>query len=306
MIKNIFSLFLFIVIPIMLCCGASEFDLSQNIIDIDQFFSGGVKKDDIPAISNPKFISPDQVTFLNNNDLIVGVVIDGQAKAYPINILNWHEVVNDQVGRERVAITWCPLTKSAVVFDRETPQGDLEFGVSGILYNNNLVMYDRLSNSLWPQLLLSAATGNFSGYQLKVIPSVVTTWRQWKQSHPQSLVLSTDTDFYRNYTYDPYQGYHQGSATGVLAQQIDPRLNAKELVIGVNINGVKKAYPLSKVKMRRPIEDVVENGEILIYGGPGDTAYITDKEGDLLPAIMAYWFAWSMFNPDTLIFEQDK
>ena len=300
--KNIFLLLLFITVFFIPSYG---FDLSESIVDVEQFFSGGVNKDDIPAISNPKFISSDQAKFLNNNDLIIGVIVDGQAKAYPVNILNWHEIVNDQVGRERVAITWCPLTKSAVVFDRQTPQGDLEFGVSGILYNNNLVMYDRLTDSLWLQLLLSGATSNFAGYKLQLIPSVVTTFRQWKRDYPQSLVLSTDTGFHRDYTYDPYEGYHKGSATGVLAQQIDPRLEEKELVIGIDIDGIKKAYPLSELKMRRPIEDVLGSKEILVYGGPNNTAYITDKEGNLLSGIITYWFAWSVFNPDTLIFGQE-
>jgi hypothetical protein len=118
--------------------------------------------------------------------------------------------------------------------------------------------------------------------------------------------LSTDTGFHRDYTYDPYEGYHQGSAIGVLSQQIDSRIQAKDLVVGINVNGIKKAYPLSKLKTRRPIKDVIEDKEILIYGGPNSTAYITDKEGNLLPGIVAYWFAWSVFNPDTLIFGQEQ
>ena len=153
---------------------------------------------------------------------------------------------------------------------------------------------------------LTPYSAKFAGYKLRIIPSVITTWRQWKSDHPQGLVLSTDTGFHRDYSYDPYEGYHQGSVTGVLSQQIDPRLQEKESVIGIDLGGIKKAYPLSKLKTRRPIEEVIEGKKILIYGGPSNTAYITDEEGNILSGIVAYWFAWSVFNPDTLIFEQEQ
>lgn len=144
----------------------------------------GPRKDGIPSIDKAVFVSAKEASFLKESDYVVGVLLGKQARAYPLKILNWHEIVNDVLAGIPIAVTRCPLTKSAIVFERKVNSEVLTFGVSGLLYNSNLIFYDRSSNSLWPRLALGAVTGRFSSRNLSVIPSHVTTWRQWKKKHP--------------------------------------------------------------------------------------------------------------------------
>ncbi|MFH1783299.1 MAG: DUF3179 domain-containing protein [bacterium] len=288
-----------------LCIGQlHEFDLSESLILKTDFMPAGLGKDDIPAILEPKFLDPSRADFLSDEDLVIGLANGRSTKAYPIDILTWHEVVNDTLGDKSVAVTWCPLTRSAVVFNRKIEGELLTFGVSGLLYNNNLVMYDKQSNALWPQLMEGAATGIFSGRKLSVIPSVVTTWGEWKKEHPQTMVLSRDTGFLRDYTSDPYADYIQNSRVIFPLPREDKRLQAKEFIIGVTVGEDVKAYPLEALRNSGGlIEDVIRGEKIIVKQGPAETAFVTDAEGKLIPATRMYWFAWSVFNPQTMIFE---
>ncbi len=178
----------------------------KHIVPLDQIVSGGPPPDGIPSIDSPKFLSVvDASKFLKDSDLVVGLTVNGQTKAYPLLILVWHEIVNDNVGGLPVAVTYCPLCFTAQVFNR-TISGHVavEFGTSGKLYNNNLVMYDRLSGSLWSQALGEGIVGTHAGESLKRIPFDLAYWKDWKQLYPNSMVLSTDTGFTRPYGVDPY------------------------------------------------------------------------------------------------------
>jgi hypothetical protein len=281
----------------------NEFDISNSTVDVNEFVGGGSAKDGIPSIDKAVFFSVREAKFLKEDDLVVGVLFKKDARAYPLNILNWHEVVNDVIAETPIAVTWCPLTKSAIVFGRKVNNEVLTFGVSGLLYNSNLVFYDRNSNSLWPQLALGAVTGRFSSQNLSVIPSQVTTWRQWKKEHPQTLVLSRNTGVFRDYSRDPYAEYHKSQRVMFPLKFTDTRLSPKTLIIGIKVKDIAKVYPIEVIKNKvKPIEDVIGSLKIKIFAGPDNTAYITDEEGDLLPAVTMYWFAWSSFNEDTLIY----
>jgi len=279
-----------------------DFDLSRSRVDLRELMPGGPGKDGIPALTNPRFVTPDQARYLAEQELVVGISLSGQDKAYPIRILTLHEIVNDAVADIPVAVTWCPLTRSAVVFDRRLDGETLDFGVSGLLYNSNLVMYDRNHACLWPQLAKSAVTGKLSSKRLKILPSLVATWGEWRRMHPNTLILSPDTGFPIDYNYNPYLGYQASPKLMFPVKGFDNRLPPKSLVIGIRIKNVAKAYPIQLINsVTYPLEDAVAGISIRIHPGFGNTAYITDAQGNLLPATVAYWFAWSAFNRDTLL-----
>ena len=177
----------------------------KHIIPLDQIVRGGPPPDGIPSIDNPKFVSvADASKFLRDSDLVLGVSLNGETRAYPLLILVWHEIVNDKVGGVPVAITYCPLCFTGQVFNRTiNGKAVVEFGTSGKLYNNNLVMYDRLSGSLWSQALGEGIVGTHAGENLTRIPFDLAYWKDWKQLYPNSMVLSTDTGFTRPYGVDP-------------------------------------------------------------------------------------------------------
>ncbi|MEM1369842.1 MAG: DUF3179 domain-containing protein [Cyanobacteria bacterium P01_H01_bin.15] len=172
-------------------------------IDPDELFNGGPPMNGIPSIDEPTFVKAGESEF-NEHAQVVGVVINGEAKAYPLGILNWHEIVNDTVGGQSVSVTYCPLCDTAIAFER---RNDTTFGVSGKLYQSCLVMYDRQDHSLFAQPWGLGIIGEQINRTLPRLPLVKTTLGAWLKRYPQSLVLSTDTGFIRDYTQDPYQGY---------------------------------------------------------------------------------------------------
>ena len=247
-------------------------------------------KDGIPALTDPEFIDADEADYLDKNDLIVGITIDGQAKAYPIKILNWHEIINDSINYTSYAVTWCPLTSSALTFDRRYGAQTLEFGVSGLLYNSNVVMYDRSNNGLWSQMKMAGLTGGTSGQKLNLLATEVSSWGRWKDLHPRTRVLSIRTGHTRSYNQDPYAGYHKRSDAIFPLTNTDKRLPLKSIVIGVNISGQAKAYLLKD--LREPLVDVI-NGEEIKIQPYANGAIVEDGNGLSVPSVIAYWFAWS-------------
>jgi hypothetical protein len=165
---------------------------TSSIVPPDQIVSGGPPPDGIPSIDNPKFISLQEADKpLEDSELVLGLNINGDIRAYPLQILVWHEIVNDNVGGLPVAVTYCPLCFTNQVFNRTMEDGQvLEFGTSGKLYNSNLVMYDRTSKSLWSQAMAQGIVGKYAGVKLERIPFDVAYWKEWKQLYPESKVLS--------------------------------------------------------------------------------------------------------------------
>jgi hypothetical protein len=166
--------------------------------------SGGPRPDGIPAIDDPRFFGSmkEANRFLDPGDIVFGIVRNGEARAYPQRILVWHEIVNDVVGGEPLAITYCPLTGTAIGFKR----GSTTFGVSGMLVNSNLVMFDRATGSRWPQILGRSIEGDHAGNRLEEFPVIWTTWERWRQAYPETRVLSDRTGFVRNYDGIPMAG----------------------------------------------------------------------------------------------------
>ena len=189
---------------VVILCG---FDTSRHSIPIDDIYDGGPGKDGIPAILKPKFISAEKADkmLLKKNDRVLGYVHNGQARAYPIKILNWHEIVNDRVGGASRVVTYCPLCRTGMVFDTEVKGRNLTFGVSGLLYQSDMLLYYHQTESLWSQIKSEAVTGNLTGSRLKLLSSTHTNWASWKSKHPKTQVLSDDTGYRRDYDRDPYR-----------------------------------------------------------------------------------------------------
>jgi hypothetical protein len=214
----------------------------HNIVPLDQIVSGGPPPDGIPSIDNPKFVSVQEAgnNFLADSDLVLGLNINGDIRAYPLQILVWHEIVNDKVGGVPVAVTYCPLCFTNQVFNRTLLllNGQVvQFGTSGKLYNSNLVMYDRTSKSLWSQALAEGIVGKYAGVKLQRIPFDIAYWKDWKQLYPNSKILSRDTGFNRPYGADPYGNYYTSTQLYFPVSNHDNRLGLKEKVVGLENRG---------------------------------------------------------------------
>ncbi|CAM4231728.1 DUF3179 domain-containing protein [Gillisia limnaea] len=209
-----FLLFITVFLLIHFSYGQTKkgFDLGNASIPIAEIKDGGPPKDGIPSIDAPVFIKAQQAS-LKADDRILGVKENGIAKAYPINILNFHEIVNDNFNGKSVVITYCPLCGSGIAFDAEIDGKALEFGVSGLLYNSDVLLYDRLTESLWSQLEYKAVSGPMAGKELKILNTANTTWKNWKEKNPETLVLSEKTGFKRDYSLNPYPGYEDSSTS---------------------------------------------------------------------------------------------
>ena len=313
----------------------------KHIIPLDKIKGGGPPKDGIPSIDNPKFAGVQGSQFVSDSDVVIGLEINGDARAYPLFILVWHEIVNDRVGDVPVAVTYCPLCYTNQVFERIINGNEVEFGTSGKLYNSNLLMYDRWTESYWSQALGTAVTGELTGMQLKTIPFDVITWGDWKKLHPDTLVLTTDTGHLRSYATDPYGDYYTDPRIIFPVEHSDDRTHPKEIILGFNEDGIYKAYKQNDVEIKKIINDDIGetslmlvslfsqnsrafdrtlNGEILEFEFVDDKILDTKTksewnydgvaisgplEGNKLTRMSiepGFWFEWVAFHPDTDLF----
>jgi len=308
-----FFIFLALALTIQSCAFAVQakngFDLSEASIPSNQIFRGGPPKDGIPAIDKPRYVSADEAHSLKEDDRVLGLVIGDDARAYPIRILNWHEIVNDRIQDNAVVISFCPLCGTGMAFKASAGGTELSFGVSGLLYQSDVLMYDRQTNSLWSQILNAAVSGPLKGQTLEQLPLQHTSWKHWRQQHPNTQVLSEKTGSNRDYERDPYQGYESSSTIYFDTQHSPPKAyHPKELVLGIQIGDTSKAYPFSELSAKgiSTIQDTVEGQTLRIHWDEDSgSAYATLEAGKLLATTTAYWFAWYTFHPDTLIFKAD-
>ncbi|MBI2675152.1 MAG: DUF3179 domain-containing protein [Candidatus Aenigmarchaeota archaeon] len=311
-------------------------DGTKYIIHPDKFLSGGPPKDGIPSIDNPKFVSvKESEEWMEGNDLVLGIVHKGVARAYPFKILVYHEIVNDEIAGDPILITYCPLCQTGLAFERRVNGQAVEFGVSGKLYNSELLMYDRLTESYWPQSLGKAVYGKLTGTSLKKLPIDVARWKGWKEKNAEGQVLSRDTGFLRDYGRDPYGGYYDSRSVWFPLENEDKqnRLHPKERVIGIEANGKYKAYTLESIRKGKVINDAVGGKSIAIFYDPDldfarafesdgrsfrpENGKILDDKGnefaadgksgsmqlERLIAENAFWFAWYAFHPDTDLYK---
>lgn len=211
--------------------------------------ASGVGFDGIPSVDNPQFKTYQQRELISedfligDDDLVIGILINDQVHLYPHAILNWHEVVNDQIDDVHFSLTFCPLTGTALAWNRELSNGVTTFGVSGLLYNSNVIPYDRSTESFWSQMREDCVRGDLIGEKLEIFPVVETTWRTWKTIFEQPTLMTTETGIGKDYDTNPYQGYIENNDLLSFPIELDDtRLPRKERVLGVIVNGKAKAY----------------------------------------------------------------
>ncbi|MDR4470040.1 MAG: DUF3179 domain-containing protein [Nitrospira sp.] len=282
----------------------TTFDLTRHRVPLDQLVDGGPGKDGIPAILNPKFISATDATFLHDDDRVLGLTAGAEAKAYPIKILNWHEIVNDTIGGKAVVVTYCPLCGTGMAFEADVNGRRQTFGVSGLLYQSDLLMYDHQTESLWSQVGMHAVAGPLTGQKLTPMFLEHTIWRDWRTAHPITVVLSTSTGSFRTYDRDPYAGYDDSSELFFDVTHVDSRYHPKEWVVGLEIDGATKAYPFVELrKASPPVTDHVNGRRVTVrFNAASRSASVVDEQGKPMPSVKAFWFAWYTFHPNTLVF----
>jgi hypothetical protein len=273
------------------------------LIPSDQVFDGGPGKDGIPALVNASFIDPAQATYLKDDDLVIGVEVNGEIRAYPHPILDWHEIINDQIGQTHIAVTYCPLTGSGIGWNRNIQGEVTTFGVSGLLYNTNLIPYDRATNSNWSQMTLKAVNGQRIGLPADLIPMVETTWKTWKDIYPSSKVVSNLTGYNRQYGLYPYSDYRTNHSRLLFPVNVsDSRLPRKERVLGIlgTSGSGNKVYQISAFPDGiGVIHDNIGNESVVVAGSAGHNFGVVYKRmlaggvelsfspiQDSLPAVM--------------------
>ncbi|MBI3842744.1 MAG: DUF3179 domain-containing protein [Thaumarchaeota archaeon] len=314
----------------------------KHIVPLEKIVGGGPPKDGIPSIDHPKFVQASKAQFLKDDDLVIGLNINGEKKAYPLFILVWHEIVNDKIGDTPVTVTYCPLCFTTQVFDRTINGTEVEFGTSGKLYNSNLVMYDRYTGSYWSQALGRSITGELAGFELKKITFDVARWKDWKSLYPESLVLTTDTGFQRAYGSDPYGDYYTNPQIIFPVTNKDDRLGPKEIILGLEYSNSYKAYKLADLESSKLINDKINDKKILLaslypkmarafdrevdgksleftfsddkiidkqtnsewsFEGQAVAGPLKGRQLDRLTLNPGFWFEWVAFHPSTEIYQ---
>jgi hypothetical protein len=248
--------------------------LPEPLVDPDLLLSGGPPPDGIPAIDEPVFQPADEAGWLQDDDPVLSLTVGEETRAYPLQVMTWHEIVNDTVGGVPVAVTYCPLCNSGVAFERRVDGRVLSFGTSGMLYADNLVMYDRQTESLWPQLSGQASIGVLTGEKLVAIPMGVVAWSDFRDANPSARVLTRDTGFDRPYGSNPYVGYDDpdGSLLFGLPGEADERLPVKERVVGIVDGADSVAVVRRSLVDEGPTELRVGRRDLVVWHKPGQAS----------------------------------
>lgn len=278
---------------------------NSALIDEKEILSGGVRKDGIPSIDNPKFTSISDAVNLTDDNMGVSVTVGKDSRFYPYRILVFHEIVNDTIGKKPLVVTYCPLCGTGIVFDPVVNGNRLEFGVSGKLWQSNLLMYDRTTDSLWSQVLGQAVVGPLVGTQLTLEASDIVSFGAFKKAHPKGRVLSEDTGAFRRYGHDPYGSYYSSKKVIFPVRARDDRLHEKDMVLGVIIEGQPKAYSLESLQARGEVKDVIEGVSLsLVWNNESEEVVITRADtGQRVVPFPGFWFSWLAAHPDTLLYK---
>lgn len=281
------------------------FQLLDLALPIEEMFIGGPSRESIKPIDKPEFSAAKDDDFLAANDLVIGVTYNGVTKAYPARILNHHEVVNDRFGDKAVAVTYSPLTGTAIAYLAEVEGEERKFGISGLVYNNNSLFFDTKTESLWAQVLGQGVAGSASGQMLEQLPATWTTWDNWSNQHPNTLVLNRNTGHEVDYAVNPYEGIETSRGLRYPINKVNKMMPLKERVVGVEVNGTFRAYPMFVLQMEnRPlIADTFNGVELLIrYDKESKTALVTNIKGEVYPSVTGFWYSWYAFHPETDVF----
>ena len=332
-------------------------DFSRHAVPFDEITGAGPPKDGIPAIDGPTFASfADADEWLAPDEPVMAVRIGDDARAYPLQILIWHEIVNDTLSGTPVVITYCPLCNTAIAFERTLDGAELDFGTTGNLRHSDLVMYDRQTESWWQQITGEGIVGAHTGKLLTPLPASIVSYDDFKEANPEGRVLSRDTGFSRSYGRNPYDGYDT-SAPFLFSGPTDGRLSAVERVVSFILNDEAVAYPFKVLEEARVVNDSVGGEPVVVFFKPGTRSaldatniaesrdigagvaflresggqvltFVSDGDGfvdnesgsrwniageavagpltgERLDAVVHgnhFWFAWSVFRPDTRVY----
>ncbi|MCB9395960.1 MAG: DUF3179 domain-containing protein [Acidimicrobiaceae bacterium] len=248
-------------------------------VSLLELISGGPPPDGIPPIDEPVFVAAADADFLADDEPVLAIEIDGDARAYPVQVMIWHEIVNDTVGGVPVAVTYCPLCNSALAYDRRVGDRVVSFGTSGLLWRSALVMYDRQTESLWSHFTGAAIAGVLTGTELDTFPVATVPWGEWRDARPDGIVLSRDTGVERDYGRNPYPGYDDVNGTPFLFEgEVDGRFTAMTRVVGVELDGAALAVPLIVLRERPVIDAVLAGVDLTVWWSPGTVSALDEGE----------------------------
>jgi hypothetical protein len=270
-------------------------------VDLSQVLSGGPKRDGIPAIRNPKFTALADASPTITPQTLGIALGEKEKKFYPYNILLWHEIANDVVDGEPVAVTFCPLCGSAIVFSREVDGEVLEFGVSGLLYQSNLLMYDDKTESLWSQVRGEAIVGDYTGKKLTLLGSSVMTFSDFSEKFPDGKVLSTDTGYSRDYTFNPYEDYEASEEVIFPISDVPKKLPLKELVFAVPVGDKVAVFPLEKLNEEKQASLTIDGETLTVSVSGGVTRAFID--GNEVPGYHAMYFSIASQEENVVVWE---
>jgi len=272
--------------------GAGDID-----VDIDAVFQGCPQRDCIPSIDRPEYLQSSDVDYLDADDIVLSLTHENTTRAYPTRILDRHEIVNDTFGDTPVAVTYCPLCGSGLAFVRELDGEEVQLGVSGLLHNNDLIMYDRKTESLWQQITGQAIAGPKRGSKLQSLPVTMSLWGEWKAANPEAEVLAPPSG-QQKYSKKTYGDYDTSDRLLFPVANQDARLHVKKVIYGVEMGELSIAVEESWLKKNGSWEHAV-NGQLLRLDVNNAGGVTGSLEGTPISVHRMYWFAWYSFHPDT-------
>ena len=256
-------------------------DFSKRSVSFDEILSGGPPKDGIPSIDEPTYVSIEQADeWIENAEPVITLNFNGEARAYPIQVLMWHEIVNDSLGGKPVAVTFCPLCNTAIAYDREINELVVDFGTTGRLRYSNMIMYDRQTETWWQQGTGEAIVGELLGTNLEELPAVMISWKDFKNIYPDGDVLSRDTGYSRSYGVNPYSGYDDIDRPPFLydGPETPNVLSPMERVYTLALDDKAVAYPYRNLKEESVINDTVGDNEIVVMWKGGTASALDANE----------------------------
>jgi len=280
---------------------ANGFVLEPASIPVAKILRGGPPRNGIPALDDPRVVAARDAPW-TDAERVIGVVRSGQARAYPLGVLVWHELVNDTLGDLPLLVSYCPLCGTGMVFERTIDGAVRRFGVSGLLYQSDLLMFDRATESLWSQVEAAAVTGPLLGERLTLVRSRIESWGRWRERHPQTTVLSSRTGHARDYANPPYADYATSDRL-IFPAPLDPRYSPKMPVVGLRVpGGASRVYPAAELER--------SGGTALGHFGGGPvrvrwdavTATFDVDAPAGVEVIEGFWFAWAAFHPETEVY----
>ena len=293
-------------------------DFCRHSVPLSEFQSGGPGKDGIPALARPRFAPASSVDWLAFREPVLEVQVGGDVRAYPLQILIWHEIVNDSVGGIPVAVTFCPLCNTAIAFDRRVRGRTLSFGTTGNLRNSDLVMYDRQTESWWQQFGGEALVGHYASTKLRQLPARIVAWRDFRRRYPRGLVLTRNTGFSRPYGDNPYTGYDDASSPPFFpaAHGGDDLLPPKERVVFLERGRDATVVPFSVLQRRRLVRVTVGGHRLVVRWRAGVASALDSgsiprgrdvgaasvtEHGKPVVFDEPFWFAVAAFRPHVRI-----